>query len=280
MVTNEVVIQALGAATAPTVEVGWLQMLASVSLVALAVGLSVWRRLGLERSLLEASARAAVQLTVVGFVFTFIFDAAGAQALAWLWVLGMIAVAVIVVRRRAPNIPGLMVPVIVSVGGSTAVALALVFGLGVFDHEPVTVVVIAGITVGNVLPSAVLAAQQLERHFADEQGQVEALLSLGLDGHGATRFIGPRAARTALVNQIERTKVVGMVALPGAMTGLLLAGVDPLDAVLIQLIVMYLILGSTAVAVTTIVWAGSKAAFTDDLRLADWTRAALHEPPR
>ena len=55
------------------------------------------------------------------------------------------------------------------------------------------------------------------------------------------------------------------------MTGLLLAGVDPIDAVLVQLIVMYLILGAAAVAVSTIVWAGSRAAFTDDLRLAGWT---------
>ena len=66
--------------------------------------------------------------------------------------------------------------------------------------------------------------------------------------------------------------MVGLIALPGAMTGLLLAGVDPVDAVLVQVIVMYLILGAAAVAVTTIVWSGSRAAFTEDLRLADWTK--------
>ncbi|MFV2039030.1 MAG: ABC transporter permease [Acidimicrobiales bacterium] len=269
------VVPAAARAAPGAVDIGWPEMLASVSLVAVALVLSLWRRLDLERPLLEASIRAAVQLIAVGFLFTFIFDAGGAQALAWLWVVGMIGVAVFVVHRRAPTIPGLWKAVLVSVGGSTAVSLALVFGLGVFEQDPVTVVVIAGITVGNVLPASVLAAQQLERHFVEEQGQVEALLSLGLDGHGATRFIGPRAARTALVGQIERTKVVGLVALPGAMTGLLLAGVDPMDAVLVQLIVMYLILGATAVAVTTIVWAGSKAAFTKDLRLAAWTR---HNP--
>lgn len=252
-------------------QVGWPEMVAALSLVALAIGISLWRRLELERPLIEASVRAAVQLVLVGLLFTVIFDADGALALAWLWVAVMISIAVVVVRRRAPSIPGLWKAVVVSIAGSTGVSLALVFGLGVFEHEPVTVVVIAGITVGNVLPAAVLAAQQLVRHFADEHGQVEALLALGLNTKQATRFIGPRAARTALVGQIERTKVVGLIALPGAMTGLLLAGVDPIDAVLVQLIVMYLILGAAAVAVSTIVWAGSRAAFTDDLRLAEWT---------
>jgi putative ABC transport system permease protein len=209
---------------------------------------------------------------VVGLLFTFIFDAGGATVLAWAWVAVMVAITVFVVGRRAPSIPGLRGAVLAAVVVSAGVSLGLVFGLGVFDHEPVTIVVIAGITLGNVLPSAVLAAKQVESAFVDEAGQVEALLSLGFDERGATRFIGPRAARTALIGQIERTKVVGLIALPGAMTGLLLAGVDPVDAVLVQVIVMYLILGATALVVTIIVWVSSRAAFTADLRLADWTR--------
>jgi len=254
------------------VDIGWLEPLAAVSLLVVAIAISLWARLDLARPLLASAVRAAVQLLAVGFLFTFIFETRGAQALSWLWVVVMIAIAGFVVRRRSPSIPGLAPAVVLSVGGSTGMALALVFGLGVFEHEPVPVLVVAGITVGNVLPAAVLAAQQLERHFIDEAGQVEALLAMGMNGHEATRFIGPRAARTALVGQIERTKVVGLVALPGAMTGLLLAGVDPIDAVLVQVIVMYLILGAATAAVTTVVWVGARAAFTPDLRLADWTR--------
>ncbi|MDH3755902.1 MAG: ABC transporter permease [Acidimicrobiia bacterium] len=267
-----VVAGAEAAEATSAIDVGWVEMLAAVSLIALAVAISLWRRLGLERSLIEASVRAGVQLLAVGLLFTFIFDAGGARLLAWAWVVIMVLIAMVVVYRRAPSIPGLWPAVLVAVGGSNAVALGLVFGLGVFEHEPVTVVVISGITIGNVLPAAVLAAQQLVRHFAEEQGQVEALLALGFNARDATRFIGPRAARTALVGQIERTRVVGLIALPGAMTGLLLAGVDPIDAVLVQIIVMYLILGAAAVAVTAIVWVGSRQAFTPDMRLADWTR--------
>ena len=259
-------------AQAEAVDIGWVEMVAASSLIVVAVALSAWRRLGLEVPLLTASIRALAQLLVVGVLFNVIFDAGGATALAWTWVAVMVAITVGVVQRRAPAIPRLWPATLFAVVASAAVSLGLVFGLGVFDHDPATVVVIAGITLGNVLPGAVLAATQVERAYVDEAGQVEALLALGFDSRGATRFIGPKAARTALVNQIERTKVVGLIALPGAMTGLLLAGVDPIDAVLVQVIVMYLILGATAVVVTSVVWAAAQAAYTDDLRLADWTR--------
>ena len=272
MITPGVHRPAAVLAQVQAVDVTWVEMLAACSLIVVAVGLSLWLRLGIEMSLLAASARALVQLLVVGGLFTVIFDAGGAVALAWMWVGMMVVITVVVIGRRAPSIPGLRNVAALAVGAALAVSLGIVFGLGVFDHEPVTVVVIAGITMGNVLPAAVLAAKQVEHAFVAEAGQVEALLSLGFDRRGATRFIGPAAARTALVGQVERTKVVGLIALPGAMTGLLLAGVDPVDAVLVQVIVMYLILGAASVVVAVVVWAAARQAYTVDLRLAAWTR--------
>lgn len=265
--------------TIAQIDVTWVEVTASLALIAVALVLSVWLRLELEWPIVEASVRAAAQLLAVGLLFSVIFDDSLAQTWAWLWVAAMVGVATFVVRRRAPDIPGLGPATFAATTASTGVVLALVFGLGIFEHQPVTVVVIAGITVGNVLPAVVLAATQLQRHFRDEHGQVEALLSLGLDRRGATMHIAPRAARTALVGQIERTKVVGLIALPGAMTGLLLAGVDPVDAVLVQIIVMYLILGAAAVSVCTVIWIGSRRAFTDDLRLADWTYPGADRAP-
>ena len=64
--------------------------------------------------------------------------------------------------------------------------------------------------------------------------------------------------------------MVGLIALPGAMTGLLLAGVDPIDAVVVQLVVMYLVLGAVSVAVIVVVTAIARRALTPDLRLRGW----------
>ncbi len=250
-----------------------LQVTGSLSLIVLAVGLSLWRGLGIERSLLWAAFRAAVQLLAVGLLFRLIFESAQAPIWAWMWVAGMIVIAGFVVSRRSAGVPDMFPVGLVAVALSVSISLALVFGLGVFEPEPVTVVVIAGITIGNTLPSAALGAKQMSDFLKKETGEVEALLALGMDDRQVSRFVVPRVARTALIPQIERTKVVGLVALPGAMTGLLLAGVAPFDAVLVQLVIMYLILGAVAMTVLVVVVALTARSLTDDLRMAEWTRA-------
>jgi putative ABC transport system permease protein len=76
------------------------------------------------------------------------------------------------------------------------------------------------------------------------------------------------------VRQIETTKAVGIVFLPGAMTGLILAGVDPLDAVLVHAVVMFLVLGSTATATSVVAVGLVRRPFTPDHRLKSLPRPA------
>ena len=79
------------------------------------------------------------------------------------------------------------------------------------------------------------------------------------------------ALRTTLIPQIETTKAVGLVVLPGAMTGLILAGVSPLNAVLVQAAVMYLVLGSVATTTTVVALGVQRRLFTRDHRLLQLT---------
>lgn len=250
--------------------IGWVEIVASLTLVLVAVGLSLWKGLGVERSILWASLRAAVQLLAVGAVFRLIFGSDIAMVWAVIWVVAMTLISAETVTRRAKGIPRLRFSALASLGGALAVSLGLVFGLGVFDLEPITLVVIAGITLGNTMPSAVLGANTASRTYKDNPERIEGLLSLGLDRDMVARFMTPQAVRQALIPHIERTKVVGLIALPGAMTGMLLAGADALDAVLIQLVIMYLILGSVAIAVVTIVTIVASRALTPDFRLQTW----------
>ncbi len=252
--------------------------LASLILILIAIAISHWRGLEVERSIAWASLRAAVQLLAVGLLFTAIFESAFASWWSALWILGMTLIATQVVVARAPEVPGLRVAAFAAVALSTAVSLAVVFGSGMLDFEPVSVVVIAGITVGNALPAAVLAAKHLVDYLREQRDQVEGLLALGFDARGAGRFVSAQAARNALLPQIERTKVVGLVALPGAMTGLLLAGVEPFEAVLTQIVVMFLVLGAAAISVVTVVAVIAARAFTPDVRLAAWTVYGPEQP--
>lgn len=253
---------------------GWSVVLASLSLVLLAMGLAWWLGLRIERRLIEASLRAAVQLLAVGFVFTLIFGATSAIYWAWLWVGVMIVVAsVVVVRRARHRINGLAIVTAGAILGSALISIAVTFGFGVIAYDAVTLVVIAGITIGNAVPSAVLGVNQSVGLSRDRAGEIEALLSLGFDRRQIVRFMAPRAARSSLIPQVERTKVVGLIALPGAMTGLLLAGVDPVEAVAVQLLVMYLVLGTAALCVVATVASITRGSVTNDLLVADWVRA-------
>lgn len=253
-------------------DIGWLGAVGSVSLVAVAIGVSVWRGLGVEKSIVWSAFRAAVQLTAVGVLFGIIFNAAQAKTWAWVWVIGMTLVSAEIVVRRARRVPRLRLYALAALSGAVGITLALLFGLDVFELEAVTLVVIGGITLGNTLPAAVQSVDLITAELMDHPQRIEALLSLGFDRKGASRMVTSAAVRLAIVPQIERTKIIGLIALPGTLTGMLLAGADPSAAVLVQLVITYLVLGSVGVATSVMVSVIAARAFTDDLRLAHWVR--------
>lgn len=254
--------------------IGALDVVASFTLIALVVALSYWRKLGLERSILWASARATVQLLAVGFLFTLIFESGQQDLWAWLWVVMMLVVSAAVVTRRAARVPRLFPTAMVALVATTAIVLGVIFGLQILEPDAVSIVVMAGITIGNTMPSVVLGANRMLETLSSQQGQLEAYLSLGFSADGALLPFEQEVIRSALTTQIERTRVVGIIALPGAMTGLLLAGTDPIDAVILQLAVMFLVLGSVATSVVIVSRTIARRALTEDLRIDEWVRAS------
>lgn len=249
-------------------------IVAALALIAVTVGISLRLGIGVERSILWAAVRATVQLIAVGLLFTLIFESSLAELWAWLWVAVMVGIATYVVRRRAPRMAGVTWPAFLAVAGSAVLSILVIFGFGVLELDPVRLVVIVGITLGNSLGSAVGGVVQTVAFVRDRPGEIEALLALGGLREHVVRYVAPQASRLALVNQIERTKVVGLIALPGAMTGLLLAGVDPFDAVILQLLVMLIVLGSVGVSVLATVLSMASRAISPELTLASWARTS------
>ena len=252
--------------------IGWVGLALSLILVAVAVGLSLWQGLGLEREMLWAAARALVQLLAVGYVLVFIVDDDTPVAWAWAWVVVMLAVAAITVRRRAPEVPGITALTVAATTSSTVLSLSVVFGLGIYPSVGRAVVPIAGMMIGNSIGSIVVASRRILAELADRRPEVEARLALGQPWQEASKPFVRSALRTALTSQIENTKAVGLVFLPGAMTGLILAGADPLDAVLVQAALMYLILGCVATNVVVIGLGLTRRLFTPDHRLVRLAR--------
>lgn len=258
----------------PEGDVGALGVAASLLLVAVAVALSAAGHLGLERRLVWAAARALVQLLLVGVALTVVIDPDRPLVLSWLWIAAMLLFCADVARRRAPEVPGLFPLALVAFALTAAVALGIVFGLRIFPLEGRTLVPIAGLAIGNSMNAAILVARRLVEELRDRRLEVEARLALGQPSRLAARPYARAALRTALIPQIETTKAVGIVFLPGAMTGLILAGVEPLDAVLVQAVVMYLVLGASACASTIVAMGMVRRLFTPDHRLVRLPRPA------
>ena len=258
----------------PAGDVTWAGLTASLLLVAVAVGLSWWRGYGLERPILWASLRAIVQLLLVGLALTVIIDPDAPLWLSWAWVVFMVGFASVVVTRRAPEVPGLLPIALAATGAAAAVSLGVIFGFGIFPVEGRAIVPLAGMMIGNSMTATVVASRRVVGELTDKRAEVEARLALGQPWTVASRPYTRSAVRTALISQVETTKAVGLVFLPGAMTGLILAGVDPVDAVLVQAAVMYLILGAAATTVTVVSIGLTRKLFTPDHRLVRLTREA------
>jgi putative ABC transport system permease protein len=179
----------------------------------------------------------------------------------------MVVIAGATVRRRAPQVPGILALALTAFAASATLTLGVLFGLGVFDLSVRTIVPLAGLMIGNSLTATVLVSRRLVEELRDKRDEIEARLALGLPAIEAARPYVRGALRTALIPQIESTKVVGLIALPGTMTGLILAGVDPIDAVRVQAAVMFLILGSASTTTTVMALGIQRRLFTRDHRL-------------
>lgn len=247
--------------------VGWVGLATSLALVAVAAGISLWQRLGLERQVIWAAARALVQLLLVGAALALLLEPGRSPWWSWLWVVAMIVYAGDVARRRAPEVPRLGPLAVAAFGATAIVTLGVVFGLRIFPLDGRTLVPVAGMMIGNSMTATVLVARRLVDELRDKRDEVEARLALGQPSRQAAAPYVRTALRAAVSPQIETTKATSLVFLPGAMTGLILAGVAPLQAVLVQAVVMFLILGSVATTTVVVALGLVHRLFTADHRL-------------
>jgi putative ABC transport system permease protein len=255
-------------------DIGWAGLAVSLLLVAVAVTLSLWRRLDLERGIVWATIRALVQLLAVGVALDVVLDPGRTLAWSWLWVGAMLVIAAAVVRWRAREVPAVFPLALAAFAAAAAITLGVLFGLGVFELEARTLIPLAGLMTGNSMAATVLVARRVYEELRDKRAEVEARLALGLASVDASRPYVRSALRTALISQIETTKAVGLVVLPGSMTGLILAGAEPFDAVRVQAAVMYLILGSVATTTAVVALGVRRRLFTPDHRLVPMERPA------
>jgi putative ABC transport system permease protein len=218
----------------------------AVVLLALAgAAVALLGRLGHARAVLTACLRAAVQLGAVALIIVWAVDRPLAVAA---FVLVMYGVASLTAGRRITSgraVRWAAVPVAV---GALPV-LTLLVGTGTVPLKGITLIPVAGILLGGCLTVTALAGRRAVDELVQRRGEVEAALALGFSERDAALEICRPAAAQALVPVLDQTSTVGLVTLPGAFVGMLLGGATPLQAGVVQLVVLVALLAAEAAAI-------------------------------
>eukprot|EP01018_Ginkgo_biloba_P019884 Gb_21208 [translate_table: standard] len=235
---------------------GMLKPLAATAVVVVAVVLSYFQRLGLEWEMIYSIARAFVQLSIIGFVLQFIFTQ---KNVAWILLayLFMVVVAGYTAGQRAKHVPRGSFVAGASILAGTALTMFLLVILNVFPFTPRYIIPVAGMMVGNAMTVTGVTMKRLRDDLKQQQSLVETALALGATPRQATVQQVRRALIIALSPVLDNAKTVGLISLPGAMTGLIMGGASPLEAIQLQIVVMNMLIGaatSSSIMSTYLSW--------------------------
>lgn len=225
------------------VVVGWglvvcLAILLVIGLIAARVG-----RLGVGRDQAIAAVRAVVQLAVVSLVITAaILNPWGTAAFVAL----MFSVAVYTTARRVDALTSYPW-IALAIAGGAAPVITTVLATGSVPFTGISVIPISGIIIGNCMTAHTLAARRAFAELESSVGQYEAALSLGFTRAQAVLLLIERLAREALIPNLDQTRTVGLVTLPGAFVGVLLGGGTPVQAGAAQVLVLFGVLAAQAI---------------------------------
>ncbi|XP_052174578.1 protein ALUMINUM SENSITIVE 3 [Diospyros lotus] len=226
---------------------GMVKPALALAVVLMAIILSYLQKLGLEGDMLYSISRAFLQLSVIGFVLQFIFsrENAGWIVLAYLF---MVCVAAYTAGQRAKHVPRGKYVAGASILAGTAVTMLLLVLLKVFPFTPRYIIPVAGMMVGNAMTVTGVTMKRLRDDIKVQMNLVETALALGATPRQATYQQVKRALVIALSPVLDNAKTVGLISLPGAMTGLIMGGASPLEAIQLQIVVMNMLVGASTVS--------------------------------
>lgn len=197
-------------------------------------------KLHIIKDLLIATVRAIIQLIILGFLLHFIFG------VNQTWLLIVFVLVIIInaswntISRASPVMHHVFWISFVAIFVGVALPLVGVVLTGAIEFKPNEVIPIAGMLGSNGLIAINLAYQNLDREFVKEMSQIESKLALGANPKLSSKETIRNSVKTAIVPTIDSVKTYGIVSIPGMMTGLIIGGVEPLQAVKFQLMVVFI----------------------------------------
>ncbi len=192
------------------------------------------------KDLIVATLRAVVQLIILGFLLHYNFKIND----KWLLVLCVFVIIVNAswntISRSSPVMHHVFLISFVAIFVGTALPLAGTIATGAIQFTANEVIPIGGMLANNGLIAINLAYQNLDRAFVQDGTNIESKLSLAATPKLASKGAIRESIRLAIVPTIDSVKTYGLVSIPGMMTGLIIGGVPPLQAIKFQLLVVFI----------------------------------------
>ena len=249
-----------------------LNLSAAAALILINAGVSLVLKLELGRRLLWASLRTVVQLSLLGLILKWIFEAKHWAVVGGLMLFMTVVAGLSAVSRTERRYPGIwwngMIAAATGAWVVTFFTLAFVIPPAAWsDKIGQYAIPLLGMVLGNTLNGLSLGLDRFAETLATKRDEIEMRLCLGATRWEAAREAIRHAIRTGMVPIINSMTVVGLVSLPGMMTGQLLAGAEPVSAVKYQIMIMFVIAAGTALGTVTAVLLSYRRLFDSRHRL-------------
>ncbi len=224
-----------------------LSLATSSSLVLITLFFSYRQKLSLEKDIVIAVLRAVIQLVIVGYVLEYVFGYAS-PIFTTLLLLFMIFNAAYNAAKRGKSVKNGLTISFFSITVGASVTLMILVLSKTIKYEPYQIIPVSGMIIGNSMVALGLCYKRMAADFNIKRDEVETKLSLGADILPSSIEIIRDSIKTGMIPTIDSAKTLGIVSLPGMMTGLILAGSSPIEAIKYQIMVTFMLLSTTSIS--------------------------------
>ena len=252
------------------IPISYWQLIGASALIVINMVVSFSLQLGLTKDLWIASVRMVSQLLLVGYVLEWIFTLQSPQWVLLVALLMTITAGNAAVNRTRRRFDNIYWNCFISIFTSAALVTGLTIEAIIHVHpwyNPQYLIPLLGMILGNAMTGTSLALDRFMEDLTSNREKVEALLALGATRWEAARESVKEALRTGMIPTINSMMVMGIVSLPGMMTGQILAGASPTDAVRYQIVIIFAIAAGTSLATMSIVMLAFRILFSPEHQL-------------
>ena len=253
------------------IDLSILQVLSAYIFIAVLMIILRVRGIAREKEVLISSIRMTLQLVLVGYVLVYLFESMNPfLTLLVLLVMESFAIYNIIQRSKSPLSKELknIVALSMVLGTLTSLLFFLFVVIQISPwYDPQYFIPIAGMLIGNSMTGISLGVNRLLDGMKDQKTLVESALMLGATPKEAAKEVVDSAFDSAILPTINAMVGMGIVFLPGMMTGQILSGVSPVTAIAYQIAIMLGIVGSVSLTVILFVQLGYKSFFNDRAQL-------------